>query len=111
MRLSPLDRLGRAFTTGIAHARLIAGRYEEAIEWADRCLREEPEYGIAIRTKLVAWARLDRMEEAREGLRLLLKSQPGYTIARFEAFWAWILSPETLAVFVEGFRKAGLPEE
>ena len=45
MRLSPLDRHRRNFTNGIAHAHLTAGRYEEAVDWAERTLREEPGYG------------------------------------------------------------------
>jgi adenylate cyclase len=44
MRLSPLDRHRRNFTTGIARAHLVAGRYEEAVEWAELTLREEPGY-------------------------------------------------------------------
>jgi hypothetical protein len=41
MRLSPLDRHRRNFTTGIAFAHLYAGRHEEAVDWAERTLRED----------------------------------------------------------------------
>jgi tetratricopeptide (TPR) repeat protein len=44
MRLSPLDRLRRTFTNGIARAHLVSGRFEQAVDWADRTLREEPGY-------------------------------------------------------------------
>jgi adenylate cyclase len=111
MRLSPLDRLRRAFTNGIAGAHLGAGRYEEALDWADRTLREEPGYRGALMNKVVACAHLDRIEEARAALRQLIESQPGLTIARFRALWSRAFSPEKTAMFVEGLRKAGLPEE
>lgn len=54
MRLSPLDRLRRTFTNGIARAHLVSGRYEQAVDWADRTLREEPGYVGALCTKAIA---------------------------------------------------------
>jgi adenylate cyclase len=111
IRLSPLDRLRRTFTEGIASANLVAGRYEEALDWADRTLREEPGYRRALQSKAVACAHLDRIEEARAALRQLLKSQPGLTITRFRVIWSQAFSPKRMAICVGGMRKAGLPEE
>jgi len=110
MRLSPLDRLRRAFTNGIALAHLAAGRYEQALDWADRTLREEPGYRAALMNRVVACAHLDRVEEARETLRQWIESQPGLTIARFKALWAQAFSPDVMAICVDGLRKAGLPK-
>ena len=56
MRLNPLDRHRRNFTTGIARAHLAAGRYEEALDWADRTLREEPGYRGGLSSKAIACA-------------------------------------------------------
>jgi TolB-like protein/class 3 adenylate cyclase/Flp pilus assembly protein TadD len=109
MRLSPLDSLRRTFINGIAGAHLLAGRYEEAVDWADRTLREEPGYRIAFINKAVAFAHLDRIEEARAALRQLVEAQPG-AIAQFRAFSSGFFSPERTAIYVEGLRKAGLPE-
>jgi adenylate cyclase len=111
MRLSPLDPLGWLFTSGLAAYHVIAGRYEEAIEWADRCLREMPRYESALRNKVVACAQIGRIAEARAGLERLLDLQPGMTVARINAMYGAVLSPQILAVQVEGLRKAGLPEE
>jgi TolB-like protein/class 3 adenylate cyclase len=110
MRLSPLDRLRRAFTNGIAAAHLGAGRYEQALDWADRTLREEPGYRGALINRVVACAHLDRIEEARATLRQLIESLPGLTIARFRPFWSRAFSPERTAMYVNALRKAGLPE-
>jgi adenylate cyclase len=112
MRLSPLDPLGYTFAGGLALAHVAAGEYGKAAEWADRSLREQPRYSIAIRIKMVSFAHLGRIEEARYWLKRLLKLQPGLTIARWKAsYGAPFFAPELLAVYVEGLRKAGLPDE
>jgi adenylate cyclase len=110
IRLSPLDPLGQGFASGIALAYMIEGRYEEAIGWADRCLHEQPRSTVALRIRVAACAHLGRLPEARQWLARLLEVDPGLTIAKVKAY-ATYLPPETVAVYVEGLRKAGLPEE
>jgi adenylate cyclase len=111
MRLSPLDPLGFFFTAGIAAAHLAAGRYEEALEWADSAAREFPPYESSTRYKLIALAHLGRIEEARECLAHELELHPGLTIAGVKAVYEKAFAPELLATYVGGYRKAGLPEE
>jgi adenylate cyclase len=111
MRLSPLHRQRRNFTTGIARAHLVAGRYEETVDWAERTLCDEPGYRVALSTKAIACAHLDRIEEARAALSQLIEGQPGLTVARYRAFWSRVFSPELMEVSLTGLRKAGLPEE
>jgi tetratricopeptide (TPR) repeat protein len=111
MRLSPLDRLRRSFTGGIAIAHLTAGRYEEAVDWAERTLREEPGYRAAMIAKVVGCAHLGRIEEARAAVDQLIASQPGFTIAQYKARWSRAYSVEKMAIYVAGLRKAELPEE
>jgi TolB-like protein/Flp pilus assembly protein TadD len=110
MRLSPLDRLGHLFTTGIALAHLIAGRYEESADWAERTLRQAPGHTISLLSKAVACAHLDRIEEARGAVSQVLEVQPWFTIALFKAS-AKRYPPEIQARYVAGLRKAGMPEE
>jgi adenylate cyclase len=110
LRLSPLDPLGFGNTAGIAAAHLTAGRYDAAIEWADRSSREFPRYTLSLRYKVIALAHLDRIDEARAALERELELHPGLTIAAVKAHYA-AFAPEYLAVYVEGYRKAGLPEE
>jgi adenylate cyclase len=109
MRLSPLDPLGRAFTMGLAVAHFAAARYEEAVQWLDRTLGEEPRHRPAMRIKAVCYAYLGRMEEARDWVSRVLELDPGFTIARLEAS-APPFPPEVLGRYVEGLRKVGLPE-
>jgi TolB-like protein/class 3 adenylate cyclase len=111
MRLSPLDPFEGFSTGGIAYAHALAGRYEAAIEWADRCLSELPRYLPATRLKAAACAKLDRIEEARECVRLQLEIEPGLTIGKHRARASRSMPAEFLTFSVEGLRKAGLPEE
>jgi adenylate cyclase len=109
IRLSPLDPLSRAFSIGLASAHLAADRYERAIEWAERTLAEEPRHRAAMRIEAVCFAFLGRIEEARHWLARYLEAEPGLTIAQFKSL-APAFSPEFLRRYVEGLRKAGLPE-
>jgi TolB-like protein/class 3 adenylate cyclase len=112
MRLSPLDPLRWGSTIGLSFAHMVAGRYEDAIEWADRCLHEQPRSILAMRLEIVCCAHLGRIEEAHCWLERLLELQPGLTIAGWKALYAATLfAPEILAMYMEGLRKAGLPEE
>jgi adenylate cyclase len=110
IRLSPLDPFGHTFTGGLAIAHVIAGRYEEAIEWADRSLREVPRYESALRNRVVACAHLGRIDEARDWLERLLEVTPELTIARYKSLYSAIHPPEIIDLYVDGLRKAGLPE-
>jgi adenylate cyclase len=108
MRLSPLDPLGWTVTAGLAFAYLAAGQYEQAIEWADRCLRERPRNSTLLRAKAVSYAHLGRIPDARGALAELLALQPGLTIAKLRLP---SVVPELAAVQIDGLRKAGMPEE
>jgi len=112
MRLSPLDPLGPSFKSALAAAHCFAGRYEEAVEWADRALHEQPRFDPAMAVEMVSCAHLGRIDEAREWLRRRLELQPKLTIAEWRARGVVkFASPELLTRFEEGLRKAGLPEE
>jgi adenylate cyclase len=111
MRLSPLDPLGFFFKGGLALAHLAVGQYEAAANWADRCWREYPRYRTALRIRIVSYAHLGRVDEARNGVERLLQVDPKSSIARFITGVTGYYPPEIVAVFVEGYRKAGMPEE
>jgi adenylate cyclase len=111
MRLSPLDPLGWGFTGGIAFAHLLAGRYEKGMEWADRCLHEQPRFNTAISIKAVCCAHLGRMQEARDCLRRRLELQPELTVTTYKTSAGVSFAPDVLAAFLDGLRRAGLPEQ
>jgi tetratricopeptide (TPR) repeat protein len=111
MRLSPLDGLRRTCTNGIALAHLRERRYEQALDWAEQTLREEPGYLGALLSKAVASAHLGQTDQARAMVRQMIELRPGLTIAQWSAFWSRSWSPEKISIYVEGLRKAGLPKE
>jgi len=94
----------------MAAAHLAARRFEQAIEWADRALHDQPRLVRAMRAKVVALAHLGRLDEARAELNRVLAIDPKLTIAGFGAF-AHFAPPEVLELYVTGLRLAGLPEE
>jgi TolB-like protein/class 3 adenylate cyclase/Flp pilus assembly protein TadD len=108
-RLSPFDPLGFFGAAGLAGAHLLAGRFEQAIEWADRALHDQPRVNPARRTKIAANAHLGRLDEARAEIGRLLAIDPGATIARFRANAARS-APEFIDLVATGLRLAGLPE-
>jgi adenylate cyclase len=109
IRLSPRDPLRWVFYGGLAHVHFAAGRYEEAIEWADRALHAQPRMPAVVAVKAAAFAHLGRIEEARVCVRRFCELRPGG--ATIGPFGGKSLSPEVAAVQVDGLRKAGLPEE
>jgi adenylate cyclase len=110
MRLSPLDRLGRLFTTGIANAHLVTGEYEEALHWADQTLRLEPDYLGALLCKAIACTRIQRNEEARAIIRQVLDFQPWRTVSRTESLYLKLFPPEIATICAQSLREAGMPE-
>jgi TolB-like protein/Tfp pilus assembly protein PilF len=110
MRLSPLDPFGSLFKNVLAYGLMLAGRHGEAMEWVDRSLYDQPGFHAAIRIKVALCGYLGRVEEGREWVRRLLEANPAMTVAGFEAYSVSHHVPGTTAVWLEGLRKAGLPE-
>jgi hypothetical protein len=75
---------------------------------------DHPLNGVLIpcRFTLVCLAHLDRTEDARDWLKRVLDLYPGLTIAAWKASFAATAaySPQLLALYVDGMRKAGLPQ-
>ena len=109
-RLSPFDRHAFGYAVNIAIAHLVARRFEQAIEWADRALHDQPRTAAGMRAKVVALAHLGQLDEARAELSRVLAIDPKLTIASFRE-QAHYQAPEVLELYVAGLRLAGLPEE
>jgi TolB-like protein len=108
-RLSPFDRHASGYAVNIAVAHLVARRFEQAIEWADRALHDQPRTVVGMRAKVVALAHLGRLDKAGTELSRVLAVQPKGTIAGFREH-AHFMAPEVLELYVDGLRLAGLPE-
>ena len=109
-RLSPFDPYTFLYAVNIAVAHLVARRFEQAIEWADRALHDQPRLVVAMRVKVVALAHLGRLDDARVEVSRLLAIYPKLTIAGLRESLHYTAAPEIVELVVTGLRLAGLPE-
>jgi len=110
-RLSPFDPFTPFYANNIARAHLAARRFEQAIEWADRALHDQPRNVTVMRVKVAANAHLGHLDTARAELGRVLAIDPKLTIVDFLRRYAHYLAPEVLELYVSGLRLAGLPEK
>ncbi len=106
-RMNPQDPKALTFT-GMCVAHFFARRFEECIAWGRRAVGEAAGANIARRHVAAALAHLGRIKEAKAEIALVLKHQPNSSLARsrlssFRHEWMYDL-------YLEGLRKAGLPE-
>jgi TolB-like protein/class 3 adenylate cyclase len=109
IRLSPLDPLTFRAQGGVAFAHFLAGRYKEAIMWAETALRERPNYLAAIRELAAANALAGRVPEAQKAMAQLRKIDPAMRVSNVKE-WVPLRRPDDLKRLEEGLRMAGLPE-
>jgi tetratricopeptide (TPR) repeat protein len=93
---------------GRVWANFIAGRYEEAVEAAQHAIQLAPNNPTYRRQLAASYAMLDRNDEAQAALREYLRLEPNHTIADAKKVPTKVA--EHLNRFLDGLRKAGLPE-
>ena len=108
LRLSPRDPTVFHMRTGIAYASLLAGQYDIASSVAREALRDQTWLG-GLRVLAASKALAGHLEEAREAMGRLLQVDPALRISNLKDRIS-PLQPEDFAKYVEGLRKAGLPE-
>ena len=106
MRLSPRDPEVSGMLNGIAFAHLIAGRYEQALIFAQRNIDASPQFVHGHRMKIAALSSLGRLPEAKAAAEVLLKYDPAFTISRLATF----RDPDFQRKYRDALRAAGLPE-
>lgn len=109
MRLSPLDPILYNMHVGTAFAHFLAGRYDEASAWANKALREQPNYPAANRVLAASNALAGHMNEAHDAMARLRELDPSLRVSNLTEVLP-LRRPEDLARFAEGLRRAGLPE-
>jgi len=110
MRLSPLDRDTVGMQAAIADAHFCDGRYDAACLWAAKSLQEAPNFLPALRIAAASNALAGRLAEARGAMACLHRIVPTLRVSNLNELLAPFRRPEDLARYVEGLRKAGLPE-
>jgi TolB-like protein/tetratricopeptide (TPR) repeat protein len=109
MRLSPLDPILYNMQVGTAFAHFLASRYDEACEWANRALNEQPNYPAANRILAASKAFAGHLSEAHEAMARLRELDPSLRVSNLNEVFP-LRRPDDLAKFAEGLRKAGLPD-
>ena len=109
IRLSPQDPQTFGMQTIAACAHFLAGRYAEAASWAEKALREQNNYLIAISILAASYALAGRAADARSAMTKIRRRDPALRIADLKEAFP-IYRPEHLVRFAEGLRQAGLPE-
>jgi adenylate cyclase len=107
-RLSPSDGFMPFWMLSIFWAYYAKGQYDEAAKAAQRGLRTAPDNPTLRRQLAAAYAMLGRMDEAKAALDEYLRIEPDHTIADSRKIPSSV--PEDLERFLDGLRKAGLPE-
>ena len=104
IRLSPIDPHLSGTFTGMAIALIGLGRFDEAVAVAKKALRKNHLHTAAHRCLASALAHLDREADAREAAAGLLELEPNFHISE------WTTGRWRPQVYIDGLRKAGLPE-
>jgi TolB-like protein len=109
IRLDPLDPRAFLTQTAMAFAHFIAGRADEAADWAAKALRLKPNWHPALRMALAANGMRGHADEADRVLRTYLRIDPDVSIAKICGFYPFYREADRQRL-VAGLRKAGVPE-
>jgi tetratricopeptide (TPR) repeat protein len=113
LRLSPRDAWVFLWLAFAGTAEFSLGRDEEAVAWLRDSLEANRNFRLTHFYLAAALAHLGRLEEARAAVSAGLAIGPGFTVSRVRAS-SVSDNPTYLARrerFIDGVRKAGLPEE
>ena len=109
MRLSPLDPEIFQMQTGTAMAHMFARRFDVASAWAEKASRELPNVLRVSAFSAASYALAGRMDEARRAMEHVRRLDATLRISNVEG-WVVLRRPVDLSTFIEGLRRAGLPE-
>jgi TolB-like protein/class 3 adenylate cyclase/Tfp pilus assembly protein PilF len=109
LRLSPLDPLSFLPQGQMAISHYLAGRYADAVSWAQTSLQALPNHLTALRVLVAANAMAGNAEAARSACAAYQRADPAVRISNIgDRLGA--CSSDVLARYEQGLRLAGLPE-
>jgi tetratricopeptide (TPR) repeat protein len=109
LRLSPLEPATYLWQSTTALAHFCAGRYSDAVLWAEVALRDQADFTFALRILSASHALAGRPMPAQRAMAKLLQADPQLRMGNLGNVIS-PLQPEHLARYIEGLRLAGLPE-
>jgi len=115
LRLSPRDPSAFAWMSFAGMSKNTPGSYERAVGWFRRSIEANPNFPHTQFHLASALAQLGRLDEARLAVKAGLSLNPAHTVSRDRAVWTRATSDPTflaaLELYLDGQRKAGVPEE
>jgi TolB-like protein len=109
IRLNPLDPRMFLTQTAMAFAHFIAGRDDQAADWAATALRIKPNWLPALRVAIASNAMANRLEQADRTFKLYSRIDPQVSIAKICGYYP-LRRPIDRERLVLGLRQAGVPE-
>jgi TolB-like protein len=109
MRLSPLDPSMYGMQGAMAYAHFLASRYDMASSCAEKAMRDNPTFLLAICIFAASNALAERLEPAQKAMARALECNPALRASNLREL-APFRRAEDLATFAKALRKAGLPE-
>jgi adenylate cyclase len=108
-RLSPRDQAAAWWNLGQVWAAFTVADYSESLEWVRKITEAMPGFPAGWRLTASNCAHLDRMDEAGAAIERLLSLLPNDCISFVREFVP-AGNPEVFGRYIDGIRKAGLPE-
>ncbi|MEI9924272.1 MAG: hypothetical protein WDN50_12735 [Bradyrhizobium sp.] len=108
MRMSPRDPLNGFFYAGISSGHYLAGRYTEAVLFARQAVKLRPGILGGHRMLCASLAQADQVEEAKAAMATMRLLHPEVSAAWIKEFVPY--TANSMRKFLEGLRKAGLPD-
>ena len=108
-RLSPRDPANVIWIVARAVAAFVTERNEDHLQWSEKLIEAVPDWPPSWRHLAVAFSNLNRPNEASEALQRLRQLSPDETLKSVEVGMSFFQPPQ-LERFLDGLRKAGLPE-
>jgi TolB-like protein/Tfp pilus assembly protein PilF len=109
MRLSPLDPSMYGIHGAMAYAHFLASRYDMASSYAEKSMRDNPKFLLAICISAASNALAGQLEPAQKAMERALECSPDLRASNLRDL-ASFRRAEDLAMFAKGLRKARLPE-
>jgi adenylate cyclase len=109
MRLSPRDAQMFGMQIATAHGHFFAGRYAEAMSWAENAVREQPNFFMGLCVMAAGGALAGRQAEAETAMARLRELNPSLRMSNLKDLLP-IRRSEDFERWAQGMRKAGLPD-
>ena len=108
-RMAPRDPLMGPVMAWIAIGNLCLGNHEKAVDWAQKALDLPTTQFWANAALVSAYGHLDNQTEAKRAREELIRRKSNFTINFAEKTFP-VTYPDYVALFIDGLRKAGVPE-